>query len=162
MKKCLVLTLLTLALSGCASLNPFHGLSDPPQAPKKMGSWEQTSKPVLVGTIDGKTIVANEITYRASAEETSPKATVGQRIGSFFSNLSLAGVLFVLLSLVFFGGAPIIWVARKYFAAKQALKSTIKAIKEIPSDQFEAIKPALAANQDKADKELIAKLKAKL
>jgi len=163
MRKCLILFMLTLSLAGCASLNPFKGISDPPQAPKKMGSWEQTSEPVVVGQLaDGKYLVANKLTYRAAAEETGEKLTLGQRIGRFFSGLSVAGLLFILASLVFFGGAPIVWVAQKYFAAKRALRNTVKAIKEIPTEQFEAIKPALSSNQDKADKELIARLKAKL
>lgn len=163
MKKYFLLAILAFSLYGCASLNPFQGITNPPNAPKKMGSWEQTSEPVIMGVDgSGKTIIGNKLSYRATAEETSPKQTIGQRIGSFFAGLSLAGILFVVASLVFFGGAPIVWLARKYFKAKSALVSTVKAIKEIPDEKFNEIKPALAANQDKSDKELIARIKAKL
>lgn len=158
----IILIAFAIMLSGCASMNPFHAIANPPSEPKKMGSWEQTSEPVFVGTIDGKTVVANKTTYRATAEESTPRLTIGQRIGSFFSNLSFVGILFIVLSLLFFGGAPIVWVARKYFDAKNALKNTVKAIKEIPTDKFEAIAPTLSANMDKKDKALIAKIKASL
>ena len=158
----LIMLIISLSLIGCASINPFKGLASPPSEPKKMGSWEQTSEPVFVGTIDGKAVVANKISYRATAEESNPRLTIGQRIGKFFANLSIVGILFVVLSLVFFGGTPIYWIARKYFTAKNALVNTVKAIREIPSEQFNAIAPTLSKNMDKKDKELIARIKGSL
>jgi len=161
--KMILLLFVSIAISGCASFNPFKAISDPPNQPKKMGAWEQTSEPIILGTAsDGKLVVANKLTYKASAEETEPKLTLGQKIGNFFSGLSMTGLLFILISLLFFGGAPIVWAVKKYFAVKNALRNTVKAIKEIEPEHFEWIKPTLAANQDKADKVIIAKIKGDL
>lgn len=104
MKRGAVLLFAVFLMSGCASLNPFQGVSNPPAQPKKMGAWEQTSRPVIVGTTaDGKTVVANELTYRASAEETLPKPSIWRRVmalGWGWVALMIAGLFFPPIAMI--------------------------------------------------------------
>lgn len=153
-----------LSVAGCASLNPLASLSAP-QPPHKVASWvqEETIKPVYVGKdAAGKDVVASEIhrTYTAGSDETPAKLTIGQRIGQFFGKLSLWGIVFVAVSLIFFGGAPIMWVFGKYLTAKHALLNTVEAIERMKSDDKEKFKSMLLQEQDTKDVNYIKKLKA--
>ena len=158
--------LLCLFLTGCAT-SPFSGILKPPQEPRKLANYAQTEKqvPLKVGvTADGKDVIAyaSERSYTANSSETPEKVGFIQRIGRWIGGLSLLAVLFIVVSLAFFGGAPIVWAVKKYYSMKKALKNTVQAIDDIEPDKFEAIKPALAAAQDTDDKKLIAKLKSEL
>lgn len=128
-----------------------------------MGTWEQTSKPVFMGTdYQGRAIVGNEITYRASASETLPNLTLGQRIGRWFSGLSLAGLAFVIISIIFFSGTPILWIWAKFLKARSALKKTVAGIEELNSADQDKVKEELAKTHDTGDKRYIAQIKAEI
>lgn len=166
-RRYLVIALSALALTGCATTNPFAGISSPPQEPKKMANYAQTEKqvPLKVGvTPDGKDVIAfaSERTYTAGSTEVPEKLGFLQKVGRWVGGLSILAIIFIVVSLAFFGGVPIIWAAKKYYAMKAALKHTVAAIDEIKPEHFEAIKPALAEAQDTSDKKLIAKLKAEI
>ncbi len=95
-------------------------------------------------------------------EESTPKKTLGMKIGEFFANLTTWGLLFVGGSLLFFGGAPIVFVFRKYLIMKQALKNTVAGIRAVDAETYEKLKPALAENHDRQDKIVIDKIKTEL
>lgn len=161
MRKLLLIPILLLV--GCASLNPFSGLPNTPNPPKKAGSWEQTSKPVFMGTdYKGQSVVGYENTYKASASETIPPLRLSQKIGRWIASLSLAGFLFLVISLLFFGGAPIIWIYGKFLRARSALKRTIMGIEELNAADQKNVKSMLFAIQDTKDKLYIADLKAEI
>lgn len=147
-------------------LNPFKAFER--TAANKKASWtRQTEKstPVLLTDKAGKAIAtgtATERIYDTGIEQSVPAPTLGQRIGSFFFGLTTWGLLAVLASLLFFGGAPLVWLARKYFVIRQALKNTVVGIRQADAETFEKLKPALEANHDKRDKVVIDKIKAEL
>ncbi|MCG3177363.1 MAG: hypothetical protein MOGMAGMI_02337 [Candidatus Omnitrophica bacterium] len=79
-----VLILAALLMSGCASMNPFHSIQNPPAEPRKMAKWsqEETVEPVIVGEVAGKAVVANRVhrTYAAGNEETAPKRSIFSKL----------------------------------------------------------------------------------
>jgi len=158
--------LMCLSLTGCAT-NPFSGILRPPSEPRKIANYLQSEKqvPLKVGiTPDGKDVIAyaTERTYVANSSETPEKLSFIQRLGRWIGSLSLLAALFIMASIAFFGGAPILWAVKKYYTVKNALKNTVAAIDNIDPADFEKIKPKLAAEQDTTDKKLIAKLKAEI
>lgn len=178
-----VATLTVIAIAGVAlligtlapTLNPFNrlfgaGASAQVAAPEKEAWKEQTrtTEPVTVGiTPTGDKVVAFRTTeeYKSGAAEHQRKLTFGERIGAFFAHLTTWGVVFVIVSLVFFGGAPILWLARKYLAMKQAMKNTVAGIRELKKTDMEAYTKAtdhIAKKQDKSDNRIVDKLKAEL
>lgn len=166
MKKLLPILLLTVVFSGCASLPSFPRLSEPSR-PKTLYKWNETETrtPVAVGKdAEGNIQVVEKIerTVNANLDTTPGKKTIGQIIGGWIAGLSIMGLLFVVLSLVFFGGAPILWVVRKYFKARAALKSTVAAIEQMNAEEKDKLKVTLAQTQDTQDKAYIAKLKAEI
>src|SRR3990167_605246 len=99
MKKIIGLIVLTAGISGCATLNPFEGIANPPQEPKKIATYAQTEKqvPLKVGvTPDGKDVIAyaSERTYTAGSTETKEKLGFMQRIGRWICGLSLVAIIF--------------------------------------------------------------------
>lgn len=159
-----VLVILCLFLSGCGTLSVFP--KSAPQEPRKMFNWNQTEsiKPLVVGTIDGNPIVAyqQERIFTTEQQETKASLTFMQKVGRFIGGLTVTTIIFIVLALVFFGGTPIVWAVRKYFAVKSALKSTVAAIREIPTDDYEKIKPVLAQKHDKTDRQVIDSIKKEL
>lgn len=166
MRKLLSILFLSLAFSGCATLPSFPHLSAP-ERPKTLYKWNETETrtPVAVGKdAEGNIQVVEKVerTINANLDTTPGKLTIGQRIGRFFMGLSFWGVIFVIVSLVFFGGSPIIWLAGKFFKARAALKATVAAIEQMNAEDKERLKMRLAQTQDTTDKAYIAKLKAEI
>lgn len=147
-------------------LNPLNLLSS--HQSKKKTSFtvqKETSKPILLETKDGKQAFLGKETeyyYNTGKEEGTPKLSVGERIGNFFSHLTTFGLMFVLFSLLFFGGVPIVWVFKKYLVMKQALKRTVQAIRETDRDTYDKLKPNLESKHDRQDKQVIDKIKMEL
>lgn len=148
-------------------INPFKFFHSSSAANHKASFTlqKETSKPVLLQDSQGKAVAVGrevELTYSTGMEETVPKKTLGQKIGDFFAGLTTAGVGFVIISLLFFGGAPLIFVWRWGLKFKQALTTTVAGIRDLDKDTYEKVTPKLAAAQDKKDKIVIDKIKAKL
>ena len=165
MKKLVLISAFALIITGCASLNPFNGVTNPPNSPRKVANWtqEESIKPVYVGKDQaGKDIVANEVhrTYTAGAEEVAQKKTLGQVIGGWFGGLSILGLIFVLVSLLAFGGTPILWVFSKYLKMKNALVNTVEGIERMKAEDKAKLTPILLQEQDATDISLIKQLKA--
>lgn len=167
MKKLMMVVCAAFLLSGCATVNPFAGIASPPQEPKKIATYAQTEKqvPLKVGvTPDGKDVIAyaTERSYTAGSTETPEKLGFLQRLGRWIGGLSILAVIFIVVSLAFFAGAPIVWLAKKYFAMKSAFKNTVKAIDEIPAEDYEKIAPKLKENMDEKDRLLVKKIKTEI
>lgn len=145
-------------------LNPLKTLA-PSGAARQEASWTRTSeKPVILESksVPGQAVVAYERTYDTGAEVKTPKLTWQERVGRFISGLSMWSAIFILVSLLFFGGAPIVWVVRKYFVLRSAFKNTVAGIRETDDETFNKLKIHLAAKQDKRDKKIVDKLKSEL
>lgn len=157
-----------LVFAAVPQLNPFRlfGAAHTDSAAGKESSSfsKQSLTPVILSSpqTPGQAVVAYQQTYETGEAVKTPRLTLGQRIGRFFSGLTLWGVVFVIVSLAFFGGAPIVWLWRKYATMKAAFKNTVSAIRETDDETFAKIKPHLAAKQDKRDKRIVDKLKSEL
>ena len=146
------------------SVNPMRSLSGGGAA-KQEASWTKTSeKPIILESksVPGQAVVAYERTYDTGQEVKTPKLTWQERVGNFISGLSMWSAIFILVSLVFFGGAPIVWIVRKYFDLRSAFKNTVAGIREADDETFNRLKPHLAAKQDKRDKKIVDKMKSEL
>ena len=148
-------------------INPFKFLHSSSAANKKASFTlqKETSKPVLLQSASGQPVAVGreiELTYSTGMEETVPKKTLGQKIGDFFAGLTTAGVGFVVISLLFFGGAPIIFVWKWGKKFKDALTTTVAGLRDLDDETYKKVSPKLAAAQDKKDKIVIDKIKAKL
>lgn len=150
-------------------LNPFKLFHK--SAANKKASWtKQTEKsePVLLFDKDKKAVAVGtkiEKIYDTGIEEATPKKTIGEKIGDFFAGLTTWGLVFVGVSLLFFGGTPIVWAWRKYAVVKDALKKTVQAIRDTKKEEpqvYDKLKPKLAAAHDKRDRVVIDKIKTEL
>lgn len=138
----------------------------------RKASWTkqiEKSKPVALYDKNGNAVALGteyERLYDTGIEQSTPKLTLGENIGKFFASLTTAGLIFVGVSLAFFGGAPLVYVARKYGDAKHALTKTVMAVREMKKDDpalfAEKIAPQLAAAHDEKDRKVIDKIKTKL
>jgi len=152
------------------NLNPFNrmfGSHGTQSAAKQTATWtrqDEVITPKVVSLKDGQAVVVNQFErhYDTGTEETTPKLTIGQRIGNFIARLSTWGLIFIIVSLVFFGGGPIVWAFRKYTSVKDALKNTVAAIREADEETFSKLKPKLAEKHNKADKIIVDKIKSEL
>lgn len=167
---CLVLI---VCMTGC--VNPFAWLrsSGSPKAPtesKKYHNWDETVtiKPALVTCGDcGKTTVVNETTKKLSVtfkdEKKEAPLTLWQRMCRWFGSFGTFGVIFVIVSLVFFQGAPLIFVIKRMRSGMGALKQVVKAVKESGVvSEGNGLHDALSSNLSRASKELVGKIKAQL
>lgn len=174
-----VATLTVLVIAGVAlllgtlapQLNPFNSLFNKggtPDASKQTATWTKQTEiqtPVLLETKSGdKAAVATKIerVYDTGAESRPRKLTFMERVGSFFARLTTWTFVFIVVSLVFFGGMPIVWIAQKYITMKNAFKNTVSAIREVDHETYEKLKPHLAAKHDKKDRVVIDKIKSEL
>lgn len=174
-----IATLTVLAIAAVAllvgtlapTLNPFNsvfGKGAQPDASKQTASWTKQTEiqtPVLLETKSGDHAAVGtkvERVYDTGAEARPVKLTFGERIGAFFAHLTTWGVVFVIVSLVFFGGAPLVWLSKKYFDMKGAFKNTVAAIREVDHDTYEKLKPKLEAKHDKKDRKMVDKIKSEL
>lgn len=166
----IIVLALSSLLVGCASMNPFAGIANPPQEPKKIATYAQSEKqiPLKVGvTPDGKDVIAfqTERTYTAGSSETREKLGFMQRIGRWIGGLSLFAIVFILIALAFFGGAPILWAVNKYYTVKNALKKVVAGVDELADkdkEAQEALKSELSKKMDTTEKTLIKTIKTEL
>lgn len=138
----------------------------------RKASWTkqvEKSKPVALYDKSGRAVALGteyERLYDTGMEQVPVKLTLGEKIGNFFASLTMWGLIFVAVSLAFFGGAPIIYFARKYGDAKHALTKTVIAVREMKKDDpalfAEKIAPKLDAAHDDKDRVVIDKIKTKL
>lgn len=92
----------------------------------------------------------------------TPKLTMWERITGFISSLSIWTIAFLVISVLFFGGAPIVWAVGKYKTLRQTLKNTVSAIKEADEETYKKLKPVLNAKHDVKDKRVIDDIKKEL
>ena len=150
------------------TLNPFNRLfgAGAPSAANQKASWtkqDEIQTPVILKAGDTVAVGTRiERHYDTGAEEKPVKLTFTQRIGQFFAHLSTLAFIGIVVSLVFFGGAPLVWIAGKFFKARAALTATVAAIEKMSTDEKEKLKVHLAATQDTHQKVYIAKLKSEL
>ncbi len=164
---CLVIS---MTLVGCATFNPFSGIANPPSEPRKIANYAQSEKltPLKVGvTADGKDVIAyaTERTYTAGASETTEKLGFMQRLGRWIGGLGLMAVIFIVIALAFFGGAPILWGVKKYYAVKNSLKKVVAGVDELADKDKEAqeqLRNSLSMKMDTSEKKLITKIKTEL
>ena len=157
-------------LSGCASLSPFSGIANPPQEPKKIATYAQTEKqvPLRIGvTPEGKDVIAfqTERTYTAGSTETREKLGFMQRVGRWIGGLGLLSIIFIVVSLAFFGGAPILWAFSKYMKMKSAFIKVVAGVEELKKvdavAQEKLTKTILANTMDTPEKDLVKAIKLK-
>lgn len=170
-----IATLTVIAIAGVAlllgtiapSLNPFNRIFGGGQtAANAKASWTrqtETREPILLQKGGSVAVGTKEtLVYDTGMTDVPVKLTFGQKIGNFFSNLATGSIIFIIVSLVFFGGTPIIWIWRKYVVMKQAMKTTVDAIREVDDDTAAKLKPILSKKMDKRDKRVVDKLKMEL
>lgn len=163
---CLAILSASLVLAGCAS-SPFRFLQGAPSEPRKIANYVQTEKqvPLKVGvTADGKDVIAyaTERTYTAGSNETVEQLSFMQRVGRWIGGLTGGAIIFIIVSLVFFGGAPIIWAMKKYYTVKNSLKKVVEGVDELAEKDKEAqdqLKTSLSMKMDTNEKKLIQKIK---
>lgn len=153
-------------------LNPINwvtgnGTSTVPMDKTKYDRKKIISEPVLLTRGDHVAVGQRyEESYEKGEDSSERRATLGERIGGFFASLTAAGVIFVIISLLFFGGVPLLWLARKYFVVKHALTKTVMGIKKLKENDAvyyeQHVKPTLLQKHDKADSNVIDKIKSRL
>lgn len=92
----------------------------------------------------------------------TPKLSLWERITGFIKDLGIWTIIFIVVSVLFFGGAPIVWAIKKYQTVKQTLRNTVSAIREVDEETYNKLKPVLSAKHDLKDKKVIDEIKKEL
>ena len=88
-----------------------------------------------------------------------------QRVGRWIGGLGLLSVIFIVVSLAFFGGAPILWAFSKYMKMKSAFIKVVAGVEELKKvdavAQEKLTKTILANTMDTPEKDLVKAIKLK-
>lgn len=155
-------TLTLVAVAGIALLigtiapqiNPFNAIFGQKPVQQEESTWtrrDEIHTPMLLESKSGEhgaVVLKSEYHYDKGTEKRPVKPTLGERIGGFFAKLSTGAIIFVVVSLVFFGGAPLIWVWRKYATMKASFKTVVAGIREIEDeDAYKKITKSIGVQQ---------------
>lgn len=146
-------------------------------------AWKEQKRvvePVTVGlTPTGEKVVAyREVqTFSSGASKSAAKLTYGERVGEFFSNLTIWGLIAVAFAFFVLGITPgMIFNNLRVRAQKameneraekakmeQTLTKTVMALQKVDDDTWKTkLKPLLDEAQDKQDRDLIKDIKKKI
>lgn len=144
--------------------NPFDRSADPSnrRTASAISGKDIVEITNTVASAEGPVSVRVDRSVDASKEVTDPKLTLSQRIGRLVAGLGTWGLVYVFVSLAFFGGAPIVWLWKKYAGMKETMKRTVQAIRELDDDTYKRVAPKLSEKMDKKHKKVVDKLKAEL
>ncbi len=163
MRKILMILAVSLLLSGCA------GISFPkivtPKKPETIYNWleEEVKTPKAI-VADNKTYVVEETkrTLQVGLKNTPHNLTLGERIGRWFSSLSLLAILALVAGLILFPGGTMVWLVKLVMKWKNAMRQTVAAIKESKATENEDLHNALKDKQSVETKEIVGQIKASL
>jgi len=95
--------------------------------------------------------------------ETTPrKLTLGEKIGNWFSGLSVVAIIALVVGLVLCPGATLAWLVKLLFKWKTAMKQTVAAIKESKAVENLELHNALKDKQSIETKKIVGHIKANL
>ena len=152
----------------------IFGGGSTPKAPTEE-IWKEQTEEVIPRTgivvSTGENLIAFEKrkTFRSGASKSPTKLTYGERIGQFFSGLTIWGIAALAFAFFVLGITPAMILARLKSRAqkafenekadkeklKQALTNTVTAVQGIPEDIWKQVKPLFEASHDKQDRDLI-------
>ena len=163
MKKIIMISAVVLVLSGCAGI-PFPKITTP-KKPETVYNWreEVTTKPRAI-IADNKAYVVEETkkTLQVGLENTPRKLTLGEKIGNWFSGLSLLAIIALVVGLVLCPGATLAWLVKLLFKWKRAMRETVAAIKEAKATENTELHNALKDKQSVETKKIVGQIKADL
>lgn len=163
MKKIIIILWVSLLLSGCAGI-PFPKITTP-KKPETVYNWreEVTRKPRAIIT-DDKTYVVEEVkkTLQVGLETTPRKLSLGEKIGNWFSGLSVLAIIALVVGLVLCPGATLAWLVKLLFKWKRAMRETVAAIKEAKAVENIELHNALKDKQSVETKKIVGQIKADL
>lgn len=147
--------------------SPFSWLnkqSQPNTQKSKYDNTEKTTVPKVAVFENGAVTVYPETreVHWSGTEEKTPKQTIGQKIAGFIASLSWWAILLGLFCVFVLGMSPIALLAGSRARYKQALSSTVSAIRSVDEETFNKLKPLLDAEHDRIDKQTIDKIKMNL
>lgn len=163
MKKIFIILMMNLLLAGCAGI-PFPKITTP-KKPETVYNWrEEVTKTPKVIVADDKTYVVEEIkkTLQVGLETTPRKLTLGEKIGNWFSGLSVLVIIVLAIGLVLFPGATLAWLVRLLFKWKMAMRETVAAIKESKAVENVELHNALKGKQSVGTKMIVGQIKSNL
>lgn len=152
------------------NLNPFNNLFGSKKSLTENTQYKdwlrhsRTTTPMVALPKDGQPVVFNKVeeSFDTGTDRVTPKRTIGQVVGDFFAGLTTWGVIFLVVSLVFFGGAPIVWLWRKYADMKESMKRVVAGIRDADEDAYKKVTNEIAKKADTKHKKLIDKVKSEL
>jgi hypothetical protein len=152
----LILGTITLALSGCALLSPIKALTTDPAKPATE-TKKTTKDEYLEDKERGLKYRLKETTYNHEVK----KVTFGQRIGAFIAGLSNWAIILIIVGIIFFPGATLMFLVGRIRALGKALFQTVKGIQHAKRNGGHFME-SLNTYQDEDTKTEINKLRAKL
>ncbi len=167
--------LMTVFLTGC--FNPFGFLRRSPaggsqKSVQKRKYVKKTSKPIaVVVKYRGNRKIVKVLTEKTEERETTynketkePSLTWWQRMCRWFGSLGTFGIVLLIAGMLLCPGVTIGFVVRLIRRLKNALRETVKAVKE--SDAVSHVDPvlhdALSSNLSRTSKVLVGRIKAQL
>lgn len=152
----ITLGMVALALSGCALLSPIKALTTDPAKPATE-TKKTTKDEYLEDRERGLKYRLKETTYNHEVK----KVTFGQRIGAFIAGLSNWAIILIIVGMIFFPGATLMFLAGRIRALGKALFQTVKGIQYAKHNGGHFME-SLNTHQDEETKSEVNKLRAKL
>lgn len=161
MKKILLLTILTISLTGCSFL-PRLTMDTPNSVPQQTdrSKAKETCRGKTVMNEDGDIIECSKGYYRYNENfaKKERKYTFTEKIKNFINKLS-ASIFWIAIILIIFVPGALGWILSRIFnGVNKAFDQTIEAIKKFrkSSQAKEELDNYLRVEQDKETKKLIA------
>lgn len=152
----IILLMSMMLLNGCTAIKFFKpGGSNPANSYIKNKNYEYEYYRNKIAGVTIKTVKKN-------STKTTPKKTLGQKIGGWFAGLTTLGIILVVVGLFLAPATTIGVVISMWRRARRALIATVRAIKEVRADEEDTLHNSLNKYHTKDTKRTVSEIKSEL
>jgi len=152
----LLLGMATLTISGCALLSPIKSLTTDPTKPAT--ETEKSTKYERIRDKErGLDYTLKETYYNKEVK----KVTLGQRIAGMIAGLSNWAIIFIIVGMIFFPGATVMFLVGRIRALGKALFQTVKGVQKAKQNGGKFME-SIGGEQDSETKKEVNKIRAQI
>ncbi|MBI3990629.1 MAG: hypothetical protein HY350_00620 [Candidatus Omnitrophica bacterium] len=168
-KKFIAMIALCLLTTGCVTLFGNARPGQERELNQQSGFREETVITPVAFQSGNKVVVSQEVHKIKESNESkeskvkTPRLTFMQRLGNWLGNLSIFGIIGLIIAIITTHGGALIGLVKWGLKFKKALKETATAIKEAKAvENNNVLEQALKEKQSTETKQLIGKMRATL
>ena len=162
----IILCLICLTfLSGCITLNPFTSIRDEPRSQYEKESESTITPRFAVNEKTGKVTKAYEKRKYSRTSKVKEEIRYGffKRIQMRIASMGALAFIILIAGVILFPSVVISWLSKRVVAIGNALKQTVKSIKESNAKDTDiALHDSLKINQTEKTKKIVGNIKAEL